>query len=229
MRNEDYAARLARTRRRHARRTRAEHRQSSRSPRRHRLQRRRRNSAPTRPGSGDARRPHRFVARRDRATDNAIGSAVMMEAIRILQAVGVKPRRTIRLRCGAAKNRLLGSQAYVRSISGWSRTRSPPTRTSPLLQHRFGHRPRARRVGVRSARGGGDSARGDEAIADTGFSASTPRRAVGAAAPFDVVQRGGLPGIGIQQIRSSTARTRGTPTWIPTSASSKTMRRSRRW
>jgi carboxypeptidase Q len=31
------------------------------------------------------------------ATDNAIGCATMMEAIRILQAIGVKPRRTIRL------------------------------------------------------------------------------------------------------------------------------------
>ena len=32
------------------------------------------------------------------ATDNAIGCATMMEAIRILQAIGVKPRRTIRAR-----------------------------------------------------------------------------------------------------------------------------------
>ena len=31
------------------------------------------------------------------ATDNAIGCAVMMEAARILKALGVKPRRTIRV------------------------------------------------------------------------------------------------------------------------------------
>src|SRR5262249_6847295 len=31
------------------------------------------------------------------ATDNAIGCAIMMEAARILQAVGAKPRRTIRV------------------------------------------------------------------------------------------------------------------------------------
>ena len=31
------------------------------------------------------------------ATDNAAGSAVMLEVVRILKAVGVKPRRTIRI------------------------------------------------------------------------------------------------------------------------------------
>ena len=31
------------------------------------------------------------------ATDNAAGSAVMMEVVRILKAVGVKPKRTIRI------------------------------------------------------------------------------------------------------------------------------------
>jgi len=48
------------------------------------------------------------------ATDNAGGVAVMMEAMRILQAVGVKPRRTIRLGLwGAEEEGLLGSRAYV--------------------------------------------------------------------------------------------------------------------
>ena len=31
------------------------------------------------------------------ATDNATGSAAMMEAMRILKAIGAKPRRTIRI------------------------------------------------------------------------------------------------------------------------------------
>lgn len=48
------------------------------------------------------------------ATDNAIGSAVMFEAIRILQAIGVKPRRTIRLALWSGEEQgLRGSVAYV--------------------------------------------------------------------------------------------------------------------
>jgi hypothetical protein len=48
------------------------------------------------------------------ATDNAIGAAVMIEAIRILQAVGVSPRRTIRLALWSGEEQgLLGSTAYV--------------------------------------------------------------------------------------------------------------------
>ena len=49
------------------------------------------------------------------ATDNATGSAAMMEAMRILKAVGVKPRRTIRIGLwGGEEQGLLGSRAYVR-------------------------------------------------------------------------------------------------------------------
>jgi hypothetical protein len=48
------------------------------------------------------------------ATDNAIGCAVMMEAARIIQAIGVKPRRTIRVALwGGEEQGLLGSKAYV--------------------------------------------------------------------------------------------------------------------
>jgi carboxypeptidase Q len=53
------------------------------------------------------------------ATDNAIGCAVMMEAIRILQAVGAKPRRTVRLALWSGEEQgLLGSQAYVKEHFG---------------------------------------------------------------------------------------------------------------
>ena len=49
------------------------------------------------------------------ATDNAAGSAAMMEAMRILEAIGVKPRRTIRIALwGGEEQGLLGSRAYVR-------------------------------------------------------------------------------------------------------------------
>jgi len=53
------------------------------------------------------------------ATDNGIGCAVMMEAARILTAVGVKPRRTIRVALWSGEEQgLLGSQAYVREHFG---------------------------------------------------------------------------------------------------------------
>ncbi len=48
------------------------------------------------------------------ATDNAIGCGVALEAVRILKAVGAKPRRTIRIALWTGEEQgLLGSQAYV--------------------------------------------------------------------------------------------------------------------
>jgi len=48
------------------------------------------------------------------ANDNAAGSAVVMEAARILKALGVKPRRTLRFLLWSAEEQgLLGSRAYV--------------------------------------------------------------------------------------------------------------------
>lgn len=48
------------------------------------------------------------------ATDDAAGCAVAMEAVRILQALGLKPRRTIRVALWSGEEQgLLGSNAYV--------------------------------------------------------------------------------------------------------------------
>ncbi len=48
------------------------------------------------------------------ATDNATGSAAMMEALRVIQALKLKPRRTIRVALwGGEEQGLLGSRAYV--------------------------------------------------------------------------------------------------------------------
>jgi carboxypeptidase Q len=53
------------------------------------------------------------------ATDNAIGCAVMMDAARILKALGIVPRRTIRVALwGGEEQGLLGSQAYVKEHFG---------------------------------------------------------------------------------------------------------------
>jgi carboxypeptidase Q len=48
------------------------------------------------------------------ATDNGAGSIVMMEAVRILKALDIKPRRTIRIGLWTGEEEgLLGSQGYV--------------------------------------------------------------------------------------------------------------------
>jgi hypothetical protein len=60
------------------------------------------------------------------ATDNAIGVATMMEAARILQALGVKPRRTIRVVGWAGEEQgLLGSKAYVAQHFGTAENPKP--------------------------------------------------------------------------------------------------------
>ncbi|MGH9411251.1 MAG: M20/M25/M40 family metallo-hydrolase, partial [Vicinamibacterales bacterium] len=53
------------------------------------------------------------------ATDNAIGCAIMMEAARILETVGAKPRRPIRVALWSGEEEgLLGSFAYVKQHFG---------------------------------------------------------------------------------------------------------------
>ncbi|HSR54491.1 MAG TPA: M20/M25/M40 family metallo-hydrolase [Acidobacteriota bacterium] len=48
------------------------------------------------------------------STDNAAGCAVMMEAVRILQKLGLKPRRTVRIALWTGEEQgLMGSRAYV--------------------------------------------------------------------------------------------------------------------
>ena len=60
------------------------------------------------------------------ATDNAIGCAIMMEAARILKAIGVQPRRTIRVALWSGEEEgLLGSQAYVREHFGSFENQKP--------------------------------------------------------------------------------------------------------
>ncbi len=50
------------------------------------------------------------------ATDNGAGSAVMLEVVRILKAVGINPRRTIRIALwGGEETGLHGSKNYVKN------------------------------------------------------------------------------------------------------------------
>src|SRR3954468_23539599 len=60
------------------------------------------------------------------ATDNAVGCAVMMEAARILKALGVQPRRTIRVALWSGEEEgLLGSLAYVDQHFGTAESPKP--------------------------------------------------------------------------------------------------------
>ncbi|HRI77905.1 MAG TPA: M20/M25/M40 family metallo-hydrolase [Cyclobacteriaceae bacterium] len=53
------------------------------------------------------------------ATDNAAGSAVMMETMRIIKALGKNPRRTIRIGLWSGEEQgLIGSRSYVKRMLG---------------------------------------------------------------------------------------------------------------
>ncbi|MET0625910.1 MAG: M20/M25/M40 family metallo-hydrolase [Pyrinomonadaceae bacterium] len=60
------------------------------------------------------------------ATDNAAGVAVAMEAVRIIKALGLRPRRTIRVALWSGEEQgLLGSRAYVEQHFGKFETPQP--------------------------------------------------------------------------------------------------------
>lgn len=53
------------------------------------------------------------------ATDNAAGVSVMMEAVRILKAIGIQPKRTVRIALWSGEEvGLLGSRGYVKKTLG---------------------------------------------------------------------------------------------------------------
>src|SRR5581483_4885804 len=60
------------------------------------------------------------------ATDNAAGSSVMIESIRLIQSLGLKPRRTIRVALWSGEEQgLLGSLAYVKQHFGTAEDPKP--------------------------------------------------------------------------------------------------------
>ena len=60
------------------------------------------------------------------ATDNTTGSTAMIEAVRVIQALGLKPRRTIRVALWAAEEQgLLGSREYVNRHYFDTKTKTP--------------------------------------------------------------------------------------------------------
>jgi hypothetical protein len=68
------------------------------------------------------------------ATDNAIGVATMMEAVRLLKAAGVQPRRTVRIALWSGEEQgLLGSKAYVKKHFGT--VEQPTAETARLVAY----------------------------------------------------------------------------------------------
>ena len=67
------------------------------------------------------------------ANDNGAGVAVMMEAVRILKAVGARPNRTIRVAlCTGEEQGLIGSQAYVaRHFASYPEPTDPAQKVLP--------------------------------------------------------------------------------------------------
>ena len=71
------------------------------------------------------------------ATDNGAGSGVMLEAIRILKATGVKLRRTVRIGLWTGEEQgLLGSRAYVKQhFADWEPASPDTERIKVLPEH----------------------------------------------------------------------------------------------
>jgi hypothetical protein len=60
------------------------------------------------------------------ATDNGIGSSIMLEAARLIQSLGLKPRRTVRVALWSGEEEgLLGSLAYVKEHFGTAENPKP--------------------------------------------------------------------------------------------------------
>jgi hypothetical protein len=155
------------------------------------------------------------------ATDNAAGSAVMMEAMRLLKASGVKLRRTVRIGLwGGEEQGLLGSKAYVKAHY------ADPAAMQPTPEH-------AKLAGYFNVDNGtglirGVYLQGNEAVAPIFQAWMEPFKNLGMTTlsirntggtdhlSYDAV---GLPGFQFIQDRSSTTRGRITRTWTCTSAS----------
>jgi Zn-dependent M28 family amino/carboxypeptidase len=89
------------------------------------------------------------------ATDNAAGCAVAMEAVRILKALDLKPRRTIRVALWSGEEQgLLGSRAYVSKHFGYY-TNAPAGATAATEARSPNDQRPPARIGGGGRRGGG--------------------------------------------------------------------------
>jgi carboxypeptidase Q len=136
------------------------------------------------------------------ATDNAVGCAAMMEAARILKAIGAKPRRTIRVALwGGEEQGLLGSQAYVKEHFGSFENPKPEYFKLDAYFNIDSGTGRARGMGVFGPSEAADELRPALApFADLGFFGvrASNSRALGGS-DHTSFNQAGLPGIGVGQ------------------------------
>lgn len=136
------------------------------------------------------------------ATDNAIGAATMMEAARILKAIGVKPRRTIRVALWSAEEQgLLGSKAYVKEHFGTYENQKPEFAKFNGYFNVDSGTGRIRGAGVFGPRATGvvlkDAFAAFEDLGVVGVSVTKSRRSGGTDSTS--FNEAGLPGIGLGQ------------------------------
>jgi carboxypeptidase Q len=136
------------------------------------------------------------------ATDNAVGCATMMEAARILKAIGVKPRRTIRVALWSGEEQgLLGSQAYVKEHFGSVENPKPDYSKLGAYFNIDSGTGRARGMGVFGPAEAADALRpAVTPFADLGFAGvrASNSRALGGSDNTSFNQAG-LPGVGVGQ------------------------------
>jgi Zn-dependent M28 family amino/carboxypeptidase len=136
------------------------------------------------------------------ATDNAIGCATMLEAIRILKAIGVRPRRTIRVALWSGEEQgLLGSQAYVKEHFGTFESPKPEYAAFAGYFNIDSGTGRARGMTVFGPSEAAKILRDATApFEDNGFfGATTTRSRRRGGSDHTSFNEAGLPGIGVQQ------------------------------
>jgi carboxypeptidase Q len=136
------------------------------------------------------------------ATDNGIGSSMMLEAVRILAALHVKPRRTIRVALWSGEEEgLLGSLAYVKEHFGSFEEQKPEYAKLDAYFNIDSGTGKPRGAGIFGPPGAADMVR--EAMAPfeewgfMGAMASDSRRTGGTDSTS--FNNAGLPGIGLTQ------------------------------
>jgi len=136
------------------------------------------------------------------ATDNGIGASMMLEAVRILTALHVKPRRTIRIALWSGEEEgLLGSLAYVQQHFGSFENQKPEFATLDAYFNIDSGTGKPRGASVFGPPGAADPVRDAMApFADWGFMGVIPSdsRRVGGTDSTSF-SNAGLPGVGLAQ------------------------------
>ncbi len=136
------------------------------------------------------------------ATDNAIGAATVMEAVRIIKTLGLQPRRTIRVALWSGEEQgLLGSRAYVAEHFGTFEAPKPAYESFVAYFNIDSGTGRARGASVFGPAEAAAVLRAAFVpFADTGVvgTAATKSRRRGGS-DHTSFNEAGLPGIGIQQ------------------------------